>query len=58
MSYLGEEFEDEEPKDSKYKVVTNPRVIIKWAAQKEWKEETGMILWTKKNNALLSEKQW
>lgn len=58
MYYIRGAFEDEEPKESKYKVVTNSKVRTKYAVKKEWKDETGMMLWSKgKKNVLLSEKQ-
>lgn len=47
MYYIRGAFEDEEPKESKYKVVTNSKVRTKYAVKKEWKDETGMMLWSK-----------
>lgn len=35
MYYIRGAFEDEEPKESKYKVVTNSKVTTKFAVKKE-----------------------
>ena len=47
MYYIRGEFEDEEPKESKYKAVTNSKVRTKYVVKKEWKDETRMMLWSK-----------
>lgn len=47
MYYIRGAFEDEKPKESKYKAVTNSKVRTKYVVKKEWKDETRMMLWSK-----------